>query len=71
MLTLHKLFLNDGAPSSFDEVIAPTDEQRRKLIAAKNAIRDHLRRDPGRNGRCARYGSHDKPPLSYPGIVGV
>jgi len=43
MLTLHKLFLNDGAPSSFDEVVAPTAEQRGKLIAAKNAIRDHLR----------------------------
>lgn len=45
MLTLHKLFLNDGAASSFDKVIAPTVEQRRKLIDAKNTIRDHLRTD--------------------------
>ena len=45
MLSLHKLFLNAGAPDSFDEVIAPTDSQRRTLVVAKNAIRDHLRAD--------------------------
>lgn len=43
MLKLHKLFLNDGHPLSFDEVIAPTELQRKTLVDAKNAIRDHLR----------------------------
>lgn len=45
MLSLHKLFLNAGAPDSFDEVIAPTALQRQTLVAAKNAIREHLRAD--------------------------
>lgn len=44
MLSLHKLFLNDGNPTSLDEVITPTDEQKRALIDAKNDIRDHLRK---------------------------
>lgn len=43
MLKLHKLFLNDGHPHSFDEVITPTEDQRKTLVGAKNAIRDHLR----------------------------
>lgn len=43
MLKLHKLFLNDQDPSSFDEVIKPTEFQRKTLTTAKNAIRDHLR----------------------------
>lgn len=45
MLSLHKLFLNDGAANSFDEVISPSTQQRRSLVEAKNAIRDHLRSD--------------------------
>lgn len=45
MLSLHKLFLNDGDDNSFNEVINPTAVQRRTLVAAKNAIRDHLRAD--------------------------
>jgi hypothetical protein len=43
MLTLHKLFLNAGSPDSFDEVIVPTEFQRKTLVQAKNTIRDHLR----------------------------
>lgn len=43
MLKLQKLFLNNGHPHSFDEVITPTDDQRKTLVEAKNAIRDHLR----------------------------
>ncbi|MFD0724384.1 CBASS cGAMP synthase [Lysobacter brunescens] len=43
MLTLHKLFLNAGSPDSFDEVIVPTEGQRRTLVQAKNTIRDRLR----------------------------
>lgn len=45
MLSLHKLFLNAGAPESLDEVIAPTALQRQTLLNAKNAIREHLRTD--------------------------
>lgn len=45
MLSLHKLFLNDGSPESFDRRIAPTDAQRKALILAKNTIRDHLLKD--------------------------
>lgn len=43
MLKLHKLFLNDGDPRSFDQVIEPTDTQRKVLREAKDDIRDHLR----------------------------
>lgn len=44
MLSLHKLFLNDGNPASLDEVITPTPAQKRALMDAKNDIRDHLRK---------------------------
>ena len=43
MLSLHKLFLNGDDSRSFHEVIKPTKQQRETLVAAKNAIRAHLR----------------------------
>lgn len=43
MLKFHKVFLNDGNPASFDEVIPPDDYQKETLVKAKNKIRDHLR----------------------------
>lgn len=43
MLKFHKIFLNDGNPASFDEVIPPDDAQKETLVKAKNTIRDHLR----------------------------
>lgn len=43
MLNLHSLFLNDGNPVTLDEVITPTEAQRKALVLAKNRIRDHLR----------------------------
>lgn len=44
MLSLHKLFKNDGNPTSLDEVITPSAAQKRALMDAKNDIRDHLRK---------------------------
>jgi len=43
MLNLHSLFLNGENPDAFDKVISPTEEQRKRLIQAKDKIRDHLR----------------------------
>lgn len=43
MLKFHKIFLNDGNPNSFDQVIPPNDAQHKTLVKAKNTIRDHLR----------------------------
>lgn len=43
MLSLHKLFLNGDDPRSFHMTIAPTEQQRKTLVTAKNVIRAHLR----------------------------
>jgi hypothetical protein len=43
MLNLNKLLFNSAEPRAFVNNILPTDEQRTALVAAKNAIRDHLR----------------------------
>lgn len=42
MLNLSRLFFNSNS-NAFDDVITPTEEQRKALVEAKNKIRDHLR----------------------------
>ncbi|GLQ87707.1 CBASS cGAMP synthase [Dyella flagellata] len=43
MLRLNKLFYYGTDPRSFDQVIEPTDHQRKTLQDARTLIRDHLR----------------------------
>ena len=43
MLKLNKLFYYGNDPRSFDQVIEPTDHQRKTLQDARTLIRDHLR----------------------------
>lgn len=43
MLRFTKLLFNSSDPRVFSDAIVPTDEQRKLLVSAKNAIRDHLR----------------------------
>lgn len=43
MLNLHRLLYRQADPENFHAEIQPTEEQRRVLTEAKNAIRDHLR----------------------------